>query len=286
MPHALTAIASAALLVATSGLADASGTGAARPVDLSLDQNGDLPGRITGDAMATVNQNGRRGRLLVFCGRRLVAQTAIAGNGAFRVGGLRGGLYWVSAALSDIEIGQAIRAWSWGTAPPKSDRSLVLGISSPPSPKPTDSFRLDAGSVIRGQSPVAAHPVLVSQMPYGIQAQQPGFPIAAQPLGSWSLQVPGTPAYPFQPYGLPGGGMVLPGPYTSPGAVFISPLVTAAVVTGVAGVIFVALDDDDDNGITVSQEVQSRNAPGDSGDSSHGARTDDLELSDPTPASP
>ena len=38
-----------------------------------------------------------------------------------------------------------------------------------------------------------------------------------------------------------------PGTYTSPGSVFLHPLVTAAVVTGVATVIVVVVDDDDES---------------------------------------
>ena len=45
---------------------------------------------------------------------------------------------------------------------------------------------------------------------------------------------------------VPGGGMIFPGYYTSPGAAFFGPLVTTAVVTAVTGVIVVAVDDDDD----------------------------------------
>ncbi len=34
----------------------------------------------------------------------------------------------------------------------------------------------------------------------------------------------------------------MPGPYVPPGALFIDPLVTAAVVTGVGGVVIVTID--------------------------------------------
>ncbi|GIT28613.1 MAG: hypothetical protein Ct9H300mP1_06590 [Planctomycetaceae bacterium] len=46
---------------------------------------------------------------------------------------------------------------------------------------------------------------VVAQLPY---APMPNY--AVQPV----------PAYPFQPYQVPGGGMVFPGYYTSPGAAF------------------------------------------------------------------
>ena len=55
------------------------------------------------------------------------------------------------------------------------------------------------------------------------------------------------PVSPFQPYQVPGGRMMMPGTYTSPGSVFFNPLLTAAVVTGIVGVIVVATDDDDDS---------------------------------------
>lgn len=38
----------------------------------------------------------------------------------------------------------------------------------------------------------------------------------------------------------------MPGPYVPPGALFIDPLVTAAVVTGVGGVVIVTIDGNDD----------------------------------------
>ena len=81
-------------------------------------------------------------------------------------------------------------------------------------------------------SSVTQQAVVVAQLPYS-------------PMTNYAVQP--VPAYPFQPYQVPGGGMIFPGYYTSPGAAFFGPLVTTAVVTAVSGVIVVTMDDDDDD---------------------------------------
>ncbi|MEC7557024.1 MAG: hypothetical protein VYA32_07595 [Planctomycetota bacterium] len=160
-------------------------------------------------------------RVQVYCGRRLVAVCPVTVNGEFRIEGLAGGLYWVTAPVA----ARAVRAWAPGTAPPQAHPRLVLG----PGEKvvPADY----SGAIVRGQAPL----------------------LTSYPATGWVPQQ--VPAYPFQPYQVPGGGVMFPGTYTSPGAVFANPLVTAAMVTGVAGIILVATDDDDDELSLTASEV-------------------------------
>ena len=135
----------------------------------------------------------------------------MATDGGFRLGGLDGGIYWVATPGT----GQSVRAWATGTAPPASQHRLVL-----------------VHDVVTPVSSVTQQAVVVAQLPYS-------------PMTNYAVQP--VPAYPFQPYQVPGGGMIFPGYYTSPGAAFFGPLVTTAVVTAVSGVIVVTMDDDDDD---------------------------------------
>lgn len=184
-----------ALLPFVSANANAAAVRANRPIDIELDRIGSLHGEI----VIADCQSADVARVLVYHGRQLMAETVVTGDGGFRIDGLSGGVYWLSAPGT----GRVVRAWAHGTAPPYTGSHLVLESKT---------------TIIRGQAPAPA----VSS-------------------------VPPMPAYPFQPYQVPGGGMMWPGTYTSPGAVFYNPLLTAAVVTGVVGVIVVAVDDDDDD---------------------------------------
>jgi len=206
-----------------------------RPIDVELDRLGSLPG-----AMDLRQQPSRETDwVLVYRGRRMVAKARVGADGSFRIERLGGGLYWVTS----LGIGQAVRAWATGTAPPRSQRRLLLASA------PTQPTAADSRTVVRGQAPYAIGP----GSGYVVQA---------------------APAYPFQPYQVPGAGIMYPGTYTSPGAAFFSPLVTAAVVTGIAGVIIVAADDDDDS------------ASNDLAGSSQSASPDFDPDPDPPPASP
>jgi len=181
-----------------------------RPIDVELDQLGSLPG-----AMDLRQQPSRETDwVLVYRGRRMVAKARVGFDGNFRIERLGGGLYWVTSP----GIGQAVRVWATGTAPPRSQRRLLLAST------PSQPTAADTRTVVRGQAPYAIGP-------------GSGSGYVVQP----------APAYPFQPYQVPGGRIMFPGTYTSPGSAFFSPLVTAAVVTGIAGVIIVAADDDDDD---------------------------------------
>lgn len=179
-----------------------------RPIDIKLDRFGTLSGEIY-----SVDHLPRGvERVLVYSGRRLVADVPVTAAGEFRIEGLDDGLYWVTAPVA----GQAVRIWALSSAPPQSQRRLVLVPTQGP------LHPASTGNIVRGQSPVVG--------------------------GSPTANVaPPMPAYPFQPYQVPGGGVMWPGTYTSPGSVFLHPLVTAAVVTGVATVIVVVVDDDDES---------------------------------------
>ena len=188
------------------------------PVDIALDQLGTLAGEIhRGDHIL-----GGMSRVQVYCGRRLVAASPVTVNGEFRIEGLDGGLYWVTAASGTSRL---VRAWDLGTAPPLAHPWLVLA------PARTSIPSGHSEAIVRGQTPLVTSPA------------DPGW--VAQPTTAYPYQP--TAAYPFQPYQVPGGGMMFPGTYTSPGAVFANPLVTVSVLTGMAGVILVATDDDDDD---------------------------------------
>lgn len=178
--------------------------------DLPIDVELKPDGTLMGEVASVDGLPRAAQRVSVFRGSYLVAEAALAADGGFRLGGLEGGIYWVATPGT----GQSVRAWENGTAPPASQQCLFLvsGVVPP-------------GYVTRPT-------VVVGQLPYG-----PPTNFAVQQL----------PAYPFQPYQVPGGGMMFPGYYTSPGAIFFSPLVTTAVVTAVTGVIVVAVDDDDDD---------------------------------------
>ncbi|MFP6770024.1 MAG: hypothetical protein VB859_17745 [Planctomycetaceae bacterium] len=102
--------------------------------------------------------------------------------------------------------GQAIRAWDHGTAPPWSSRHVVV---------PNIGRVTHQATVHRGQSPVG---------------------MTVQPFPAPSL--------PFQPYPGSGMGMIMPGPYVPPGVLFVDPLVTAAVVTGIGGVVITTIGND------------------------------------------
>lgn len=190
------------LLSASSADAVTAAVRVDQPIDVELDRLGSLRGAI--DALQRPSRDS--GWVLVYRGRRLVAKARLSNDGGFLIERLDGGLYWFTAP----GVGQTVRIWAAGTAPPQSARQLVLA-SAPSQPRQQSSQ-----TIARGQAPSIG--------------------IAPQPLS----------AYPFQPYQVPGGGMMMPGTYTSPGAVFFNPLMTVAVVTGVAGVIVVAVDDDDD----------------------------------------
>lgn len=193
----------------------AAGVRADRPIDVELDRLGSLKGAIAHFQGPSPDSRW----VLVYRGRRLVAKARLSDDGGFHFERLNGGLYWFTAP----GVGQAVRAWAAGTAPPQSPGRLVLAsASSQPQPLPTPT-------IVRGQAPA---PPLASVTP-----------------------VP-TPAYPFQPYQVPGGRMMMPGTYTSPGSVFFNPLLTAAVVTGIVGVIVVATDDDDDSPSAASSGAQ------------------------------
>ncbi len=183
-----------ALLPFVSANANAAAVRVNRPIDIELDRLGSLHGEI---GIADC-QPADIVRVLAYHGRQLMAEAVVTGDGGFRIDGLSGGVYWLSAPGT----GRVVRAWAQGTAPPDTGSHLVLESKT---------------TIIRGQAPAPA-----------------------------ASSVPPMPAYPFQPYQVPGGGMMWPGTYTSPGAVFYNPLLTAAVVTGVVGVIVVAVDDDDD----------------------------------------
>ena len=183
-----------ALLPFVSANANAAAVRANRPIDIELDRLGSPHGEI---GIADC-QSADIARVLVYHGRQLMAEAVVTGDGGFRIDGLSGGVYWLSAPGT----GRVVRVWAHGTAPPHTGSHLVLESKT---------------IIIRGQAPAPAVP-------------------SVQPM----------PAYPFQPYQVPGGGMMWPGTYTSPGAVFYNPLLTAAVITGVVGVIVVAVDDDDD----------------------------------------
>ncbi len=187
-----------------------------RPVDIELDRLGALAGEVhQGDHVL-----GGKPGVQVYSGRRLVAASPVTANGEFRIEGLDGGLYWVTAASGTSRL---VRAWDLGTAPPLSHPRLVLA------PARTIIPSGHSEAIVRGQTPlVTSH-------------ADPGWVI--QPTAAYPYQP--TPAYPFQPYQVPGGGMMFPGTYTSPGAVFANPLVTVSVLTGMAGVILVATDDDE-----------------------------------------
>jgi len=178
--------------------------------DLPIDVELEPDGTLTGEVDSVDGLPRAAQRVSVFRGSYLVAEAPLAADGGFRLGGLDGGIYWVATPGT----GQTVRAWESGTAPPASQQCLVLVSGVVPT-----------GFVTRPA-------VVVDQLSYG-----PPTNFAFQQL----------PAYPFQPYQVPGGGMMFPGYYASPGAVFFSPLVTTAVVTAVAGVIVVAVDDDDDD---------------------------------------
>ena len=204
------------------------------PVDVELDRLGILAGEIhRGDRML-----GGMLRVQVYCGRRLVAVCPVTVNGEYRIEGLDGGLYWVTTTSGAARL---VRAWDPGTAPPLAQQRLVLTHARTAIPsEPSES-------IVRGQTPLVtshAAPGWVAQpaSAYSFQST-PAYPF--QPTPAYPFQ--SAPAYPFQPYPVPGGGMMFPGTYTSPGAVFANPLVTVAVLTGVAGVILVATDDDDDD---------------------------------------
>jgi len=185
-----------------------------RPIDVELDQSGALSGEIP--SVDHVPRDVQR--VLVYSGRRLVARVPVTTRGNFRIDGLDGGLYWVTASVA----GQAVRVWAPSTAPPQSQRRLVL-IATPRSPQLSST-----GTTLGSRSPyVSGSPTAYVASPMPTYAASP------------------MPSYPFQPYQVPGGGMMFPGTYTSPGSIFFNPLVTAAVVTGVAGVIVVVTDDDD-----------------------------------------
>ena len=184
-----------ALLPFVSSNANAAAVRVNRPIDIELDRLGSLHGEI---GIADC-QPADIARVLAYHGRQLMAEAVVTGDGGFRIDGLSGGVYWLSAPGT----GRVVRAWAQGTAPPDTGSHLVLESKT---------------TIIRGQAPAPA-----------------------------ASSVPPMPAYPFQPYQVPGGGMMWPGTYTSPGAVFYNPLLTAAVVTGVVGVIVVAVDDDDDD---------------------------------------
>ena len=169
----------------------------------------DSNGTLTGEVHSVDGLLPGARRVSVFRGSHLVAEAPLATDGGFRFEGLDGGVYWVATPGT----GQSVRAWATGTAPPTSQHRLVL-----------------VHDVVTPVS-VTQQAVVVAQLPYG-----PMTNYVAQPM----------PAYPFQPYQVPGGGMIFPGYYTSPGAAFFGPLVTTAVVTAVTGVIVVAVDDDDD----------------------------------------
>ncbi|HCK54883.1 MAG TPA: hypothetical protein DIC23_16830, partial [Planctomycetaceae bacterium] len=65
-----------------------------RPVDIELDRLGALAGEVhQGDHVL-----GGKPRVQVYSGRRLVAASPVTANGEFRIEGLDGGLYWVTAA--------------------------------------------------------------------------------------------------------------------------------------------------------------------------------------------
>jgi hypothetical protein len=212
------------------------------PVDIELDRLGTLAGAIhRGDRML-----GGMSRVQVYCGRRLVAVCPVTVNGEFRIEGLDGGLYWVTTTSGAARL---VRAWDPGTAPPLAQPRLVL------TPARTDIPSEPSEVIVRGQTPLVtshAAPGWVAQ-PASAYPVQPAPAYPVQPTPAYPFQptpaypVQPTPAYPFQPYQVPGGGMMFPGTYTSPGAVFANPLVTVAVLTGVAGVILVATDDDDDD---------------------------------------
>ena len=177
------------------------------PVDVELDSNGTLTGEVR--SVDGLAPGARR--VSGFRGSHLVAEAPMATDGGFRLGGLDGGIYWVATPGT----GQSVRAWATGTAPPASQHRLVL-----------------VHDVVTPVSSVTQQAVVVAQLPYS-------------PMTNYAVQP--VPAYPFQPYQVPGGGMVFPGYYTSPGAAFFGPLVTTAVVTAVSGVIVVTMDDDDDD---------------------------------------
>jgi hypothetical protein len=213
-----------------------------RPVDIELDRLGALAGEVhQGDHVL-----GGKPRVQVYSGRRLVAASPVTANGEFRIEGLDGGLYWVTAASGTSRL---VRAWDLGTAPPLAHPWLVLA------PARTSIPSGHSEPIVRGQTPLVtspADPGWVAQpttaYPYQPTAAYPYQPTAAypyQPTAAYPYQP--TAAYPFQPYQVPGGGMMFPGTYTSPGAVFANPLVTVSVLTGMAGVILVATDDDDDD---------------------------------------
>ncbi|MDP7275805.1 MAG: hypothetical protein QF363_10025 [Planctomycetaceae bacterium] len=110
--------------------------------------------------------------------------------------------------------GQAIRAWDHGTAPPWSSRHVVVSDIGPVTHQAT---------VHRSQSPVG---------------------MTVQPFPAPSL--------PFQPYPVPGRGMIMPGPYLPPGALFLDPLVTTAAVTGIGSVVITTIGNDGDRASTRS----------------------------------
>lgn len=195
------------------------------PVDIALDQLGTLAGEIhRGDHILS-----GMSRVQVYCGRRLVAASPVTVNGEFRIEGLDGGLYWVTATSGTASL---VRAWDAGTAPPQAHPRLVLTTARTDIPSETSE------AIVRGQTPL----VTTHADPGWVAQTAPAYPVQSAP--AYPFQP--APAYPFQPYQIPGGGMMFPGTYTSPGAVFANPLVTVAVLTGMSGVILVATDDDDD----------------------------------------
>ena len=197
-----------------------------RPVDIELDRRGAVAGEVhQGDHVL-----GGKPGVQVYSGRRLVAASPVTANGEFRIEGLDGGLYWVTAASGTSRL---VRAWDLGTAPPLSHPRLVLA------PARTIIPSGHSEAIVRGQTPL-----VTSHAAPGWVAQ-PTAAYTYQPTTAYPYQP--TPAYPFQPYQVPGGGMMFPGTYTSPGVVFANPLVTVSVLTGMAGVILVATDDDDDD---------------------------------------
>ena len=80
---------------------------AGAPVIVSeLDRLGSLHGEI---GIADC-QSADIARVLVYHGRQLMAEAVVTGDGGFRIDGLSGGVYWLSAPGT----GRAVRAWSQG----------------------------------------------------------------------------------------------------------------------------------------------------------------------------
>tara|TARA_B100000809_G_scaffold259361_1_gene304213 strand:+ start:227 stop:679 length:453 start_codon:yes stop_codon:yes gene_type:complete len=77
-----------------------------RSIDIELDRLGSLHGEI---GIADC-QSADIARVLVYHGRQLMAEAVVTGDGGFRIDGLSGGVYWLSAPGT----GRAVRAWSQG----------------------------------------------------------------------------------------------------------------------------------------------------------------------------